>query len=301
MIRFAAPLCAIALSITPAATVTAQTYTEAEQAAMAQIEAEQPLVYAMMAATGRFDDLIQTHGFWMENMDRYFFGDRDPALWEAQIAEALTTDRLMHDFAAEVAAIPLTEEIIPFSDAFYSSEFGQRLQAIETEIGQIRIRDADQFDVALAAYREIEGTDDPRATLIVRMEEVFPKVEFLLDRTEAEEFAFLSGLRAEGYYLEEMSDDDLRDRMGIDREALRPQIVDYYNVYRMMMFDALTFDEVTAYVDAFDSHAGRIFYQFTGDGSDALVWTYRFEVGRVMAPIWIAEIEADEPATQAAE
>lgn len=256
LIRFAAPLIAIALSVTQASVVTAQTYTEAEQAAMAQIEAEQPMVYTMKVATGRFDDMIQTHGFRLETMSETFFGDRDPALWEAQNAEGLATDRLILDFAAEVADIRLTKEIIPFSGDFEASDLGQRLQIIETEIGQNRLRVAAQFDVALAAFREIEGTDDPRALLILRMEEVSPKVEFLLNRTQAEEFAFRSGPRAEGYYLNEMSDDDMRDRIDYDREAMRPQALEYYNVLRMMMCDTLTLDEMTAYIDAFDSAPG---------------------------------------------
>lgn len=296
MNRFAMPLCAAALALSLVTSVQAQTYTEAEQAAMAQIEAEQPGVYAMMVATGRFDDTIQTHGHWIATLEETFFGGYDPALWEVQYTEALTTDRLFLDFAAEVAEIPLTEEALAFGDVFYSSDLGQRLQIIESEIGQLRIRDGDQYDAALAAFREIESTDDPRAVLILRMEDVFPKVEFLLDRTEAQEFAFLSGLRAEGYYLDEMSDDDLRNAMDFDREAIRTGIEDYYNVYRMMMFDDLTLADMTQYVDAFDSPAGRIFYQFTGDGSDALVWAQRFEAGRVMAPIWLAEIASEQAA-----
>lgn len=294
MIRFAIPLFALALSVTPTAFVTAQTYTVPEQAAMAQIEAERPLVHAMMVATGRYDDIVRTHAFWLETMAEAHFGDIDPALWEAQIAEALTTDRIMLDFAEEVADLPITPDVIESSGRFYGSELGQMLQVVEDDIGQNRIRDLAQYEAALAAFREIEDSDDPRVALIQRMEQVLQSVPFLLDRAVAEEFAFLSGLRAADYYLDEMSDDDLRERIDVDRDAIRPSIVDYYNVYRMMLLDDFTLEELTAYADHFDTPEGQVFGDFTTNGSDAMIWAYHFEVGRVIAPIWIAQWEAEQ-------
>lgn len=301
MIRFAIPLIAFAIGAVPATFATAQTFTEAEQAAIARIEAETPIVHAMMVEMGRYDVIVSSHDFWLGAMSDRWFGAYDPSLWEDQTAQAFTSDQLLLDYAAAVADLPLTQAMVDDATAFYTSDLAQRIQAIETDITRIRIRDEAQYDAALVAFQEIAGTDDPRAAILLRAEEVGQYVDNLVNRTFDEELALLHGLREAGYFQEEMTDDDLRGRVQVDRDAIRPDVEDYYNVYHMMMLDEITVAEFATYLDFLGDDNGRVIADFLADGSDAITWSYRVAVGRVIAPLWIAEWEAEQETTEAAE
>jgi len=171
--------------------------------------------------------------------------------WSRLVGEVFDTDQ-MHDMALNILSETLSDDLLDHAAAFYASDLGQRLVAVENKAHM-----ADDDGVKTESGAEIiaglQRIGSPRVDILQRLN-VASDVEGISVRAIQEvQIRFLLAAAGAGVIELQMEEPDLRAAMAAQAEQMGEQIAANALASAAYTYQAFSDDELNAYAEALEN------------------------------------------------
>lgn len=277
MLRFRPAVIRLALvaSVALVAPVRAETGTAAP-AAEASV--------ATLAQTMRFGDLfavLRDEGVaYGDTLETDMFPAGGGPGWDRAVATIYDAPKLAAAFETALATqLDDDPEALAEIIAFFSSDLGQRIVALEIDARRAFLDTAAEEAARVAADRRAAGRD-PKVALIGRFIEAGDLLEMNVAGALSGNLAFMKGMSGTGAYGAPLPEDQLMSDIWAREDQIRDDTNTWLYAYLGLAYDPLTEAELEAYVAFSESPAGRRLNAALFTAFDAVFQEVSHDLGR---------------------
>lgn len=156
-------------------------------------------------------------------------------------------------FADELASDPA---LIPDMQAFFASDLGQKVLALEIEARRALLDDTTEAAAAIA-WSDLRDSGGPRHDLLVRFAEVNDLVESNVMGALNANLAFYQGMASSGAFDDTMTQEQMLTDVWTQEDSIRTETEDWLFPYLTLSYQPLDDAELQAYVDFSATPAGK--------------------------------------------
>ena len=214
-----------------------------------------------LAEALRLDDLFAVlrdeglaHG---EDLEAGMFPDGGGPRWRERVGRIYDLPRLRADFEAVLQRELGTEgEALAEIDAFFASELGRKVVALEIEARRAFLDEAEEEAARVAA--ETRAADrDPKDKLLQRFIAAGDLIEMNVAGGLSGNLAFLTGLAETSGDGGTLPQDELMAQVWAQEEMIRADTISWLQAYLGLAYAPLTEAELADYADFMESPAGE--------------------------------------------
>lgn len=238
---------------------------------------------ALLAAL-RFDELLEVmrdEGLAQGGtLQADMFPSGGGAGWPVALDRIYEVDRLRAGFAAAFEAELASEpELVADILAFYASDLGQRVVALEIEARRAFLDEAAEEAARVAADRRRAGRD-PRFALIERFIAAGDLLEMNVAGALTGNLAFMTGMNDSGAYGQGMPRDQLMMDVWGQEEQVRTDIRSWLEAYLGLAYQPLDDAELEGYIAFMESPQGQRLNAALFVGFDRMFRQLSYDLGR---------------------
>lgn len=176
--------------------------------------------------------------------------------WDAEVSRIYDVARLRGDFGAALEqALGADPEALAEITAFFASDLGQRILALEIEARRAFLDTAAE-EAAQVAADDAAAARDPRVAQLRRMIEAADLLEMNVAGALSGNLAFMTGMAETGAYGAVPDDQILSDVWG-QEDQIRADTQTWLYSYLGLAYHPLTEAELESYIAFWESPAGR--------------------------------------------
>lgn len=170
--------------------------------------------------------------------------------WSRLVKEVFAPE-ILHDMALEILDNTLNDELLSHATAFYNSDLGKRLVAVENkshmvEEDGLKSESGDQIIEGLA------GIESPRIAILQRLNGASDVEDSSVNAIQEVQVRFLMAAAAAGVIDLQMDEPDLREAMKGQQEEMRTSIRASALANAAYTYQAFSDSEVAAYAEALE-------------------------------------------------
>lgn len=192
-----------------------------------------------------------------DTLEADLFPGQGGANWRRAVAAIYDAGRMRAVFDTTLAAqLTGSEAELDAVEAFFTSERGQRILALELEARRA-LRDEATEEAARAAAEDMAAKDDPRLALIRRFSAVNDLVELNVSGGLNANLAFYKGMAEGGAFGEDVTEDMMLADVWAQEADLRKETEDWLFPYLSLAYRPLSDEDMQAYFDFSQTDAGQ--------------------------------------------
>jgi hypothetical protein len=177
--------------------------------------------------------------------------------WQAELARIYVLKSVRSRFDAALATeLGADPEALAGSVAFFGSDLGQRILELEIEARRTFLDTAAE-EAAQVAAEDAAGAKDPKVALIRQMIEAGDLLEMNVAGSLSSTLAFMTGMADSGAYGANLPEDQIRSDTWAQEDETRADLSTWLYSYLGLAYAPLTEAELRAYVDFWESPAGK--------------------------------------------
>ena len=195
-----------------------------------------------------------SHG---SSLEADMFPSGGGAEWQAALSSIYDTQKLRSDFDAALHQ-QLDADTAAVADiiAFFDTDLGQKILGLEIEARRAFLDTAAE-EAARVAADDAAAARDPKVAQVRRMIEAADLLEMNVAGSMSGNLAFMSGMASTGAYGSDMPEDQILSDIWAQEEQVRADTSTWLYAYLGLAYSPLSEAEMNAYVDFWESPAGK--------------------------------------------
>jgi hypothetical protein len=239
---------------------------------------------ATLAQTMRFGDLfavLRDEGVaYGDTLETDMFPAGGGPGWDRAVATVYDAPKLAAAFETAIATqLGNDPEALAEINAFFSSDLGQRIVALEIDARRAFLDTAAEEAARVAADRRA-ARRDPKVALIGRFIEAGDLLEMNVAGALSGNLAFMKGMSGTGAYGAPLPEDQLMSDIWAQEDQIRDDTNTWLYAYLGLAYDPLTEAELEAYVAFSERPAGRRLNAALFTAFDAVFQEVSHDLGR---------------------
>jgi len=194
-----------------------------------------------------------------QELDQEMLSGQGGAGLAAQVEEIYSAERMQATFSRYFRQ-ELDSEDLSVLIAFFSSELGQRIVALELS-GRRALLDETVEELSLEALRDAEADGSARLGIVKIFSDVNGLIETNIEGAMNANFAFYEGLQAGGAFDKVLTESQILNDVWAMEPEIRKSTRDWVYSYLLMAYGPLSDEDLQAYIDLSKSPAGQAMNQ----------------------------------------
>ena len=178
--------------------------------------------------------------------------------WTRLTSEVFDTD-LMHELALDILEKTLSDDLLTHASEFYASDLGQRLVVAENA-SHMKEEDELKTESGAAIIAGLASIDSPRLEYLARMNAASDSAGTAVRAIQEIQVRFLTAAAAAGVIELQLEEEDLRELLSRDEEALEASIAESAMTGAAYTYQSFSDEEVLAYAEALEHPKMREVY-----------------------------------------
>jgi hypothetical protein len=185
------------------------------------------------------------------------FGNPEDPTWLRALDKVYSTDRMTKIYSDEMRVLLAADPLLVADvSVFLGSELGKSITGLELEARRTAL-DPMAMGAAREVYAEILRQDKDRTALIERLVDAADLVDSNVSNALNANVAFARAMAAAGNFGGARDEEALLADVWAREPDIRAAVVDYIYPLMALAYSPLSNDELTAYVNFFESDAGQ--------------------------------------------
>ncbi len=225
---------------------------------------------ARAAEEARIEAFLETTGFDVALESIRLSADSAPAMlgleadafgseWSRLVREVFDTE-LMHGMAREILSETLSDELLDHANAFYASDLGQRLVAVEND-SHMEEDDGLKSEAGASILEGLERLDSPRLALLERLNEASDTEDNAVRAIQEVQLRFLVAAAGAGVIELQMEAPDLREALKLQEPDMRERIAANALSNAAYTYQAFSDAELRRYAEALEHRKMQRVYE----------------------------------------
>ncbi len=170
--------------------------------------------------------------------------------WSRLVKEVFAPE-ILHDMALEILDNTLSDELLSHATAFYNSDLGKRLVAVENKSHMVE-EDGLKSESGDQIIEGLTGIESPRIAILQRLNGASDVEDSSVNAIQEVQVRFLMAAAAAGVIDLQMDEPDLREAMKGQQEEMRTSIRASALANAAYTYQAFSDSEVAAYAEALE-------------------------------------------------